>query len=107
MENKIEHITVKAKLYLKKPEEGGRTTGIGSGYRPNHVFRKPTIMKDIHAYIGEIRFDGQELILPGETKIVTVKFLRTPAVEQFIKVGQKWFIYEVPRLVAEGEIVEV
>jgi hypothetical protein len=30
-----------------------------------------------------------------------------PQVEKYIKVGQKWFIYEVPRLVAEGEIVEV
>lgn len=45
--------------------------------------------------------------MPGETKIVTVRFLRHPLIEQFIKVGQKWFIYEVPRLVAEGVITEI
>jgi len=33
--------------------------------------------------------------------------LRDPIVEKYIKVGQRWFIYEIPRLVAEGEIIEV
>lgn len=58
-------------------------------------------------YIGDIQFDDQELMKPGETKIGTVRFLRNQGVEQFINVGQRWLIYEVPRLVAEGEIIEV
>ena len=100
-------IIVKAKIYLLTPEEDGRTTGIKSGYRPNHVFEKPNNIKEIHAFIGELQFGGQDIIQPGQTKTVTVRFLRNPIVEQYIKVGQKWFIYEVPRLIAEGEIIEI
>lgn len=107
MENKNDLIIVKAKIYLKTLEEGGRTTGIKSGYRPNHAFEQPKDIKTIKTYIGDIQLDEQEFIEPGETKIVTVRFLRNPVVEQYIHIGQKWFIYEVPRLVAEAEIIEV
>ena len=100
-------IIVKAKIYFKTTKEGGRTSGIKSGYRPNHAFEQPKDIRDIKTFIGDIQFDDQEFIEPGETKIVTVRFLRNETVEKFITVGQKWYIYEVPRLVAEGEIVEV
>jgi translation elongation factor EF-Tu-like GTPase len=100
-------IIVKAKIYFKTATEGGRTTGIKSGYRPNHTFEQPKNIRNIQTFIGDIQFDDQEFIEPGETKIVTVRFLRNEIVEKFMKVGQKWFIYEVPRLVAEGEIIEV
>lgn len=100
-------IIIKAKIYLLKPEEGGRTTAIYSGYRPNHVFEKPNDSKNIQTYIGDIQFDDQDSIQPGETKTVTVRFLRNTVVEQFIKVGQKWFINEGTRLIAEGEIIEI
>ncbi|MBO9203367.1 MULTISPECIES: EF-Tu C-terminal domain-related protein [Niastella] len=100
-------IIVKARIYLKTSEEGGRNTAIKSGYRPNHAFEQPKDIRNIRTYVGDIQFDEQELIQPGETKVVTVRFLRNPTVEQYIKVGQRWFIYEVPRLVAEGEILEI
>ena len=100
-------IIVKAKITMKTTAEGGRQHGFKSGYRPNHVFELPDDLRNLTTYIGDIQFDGQELIEPGETKIVTVRFLKMPQVEKYIKVGQKWFIYEVPRLVAEGEIIEV
>ena len=100
-------IIVKAKIYLKTTKEGGRIGGIKSGYRPNHAFEQPKDIRNIKTFIGDIQFDDQEFIEPGETKILTVRFLRNETVEKFIAVGQKWFIYEVPRLVAEGEIVEV
>ena len=57
-------IIVKANIHLLTPKEGGRTTGIKSGYRPNHAFEKPQDIKNIHAYIGEIKFDDQEFIQP-------------------------------------------
>lgn len=100
-------IILKARIYFKTSEEGGRNTAIKSGYRPNHAFEQPKYVRNIRTYIGDILFDDQELIQPGEIKIVTVRFLRNPIVEQYIKVGQRWFIYEVPRLVAEGEIIEI
>ena len=102
-----ELIIAKAKIYLKTTKEGGRTSGIKSGYRPNHAFEQPKDIRNIKTFIGDIKFEDQEFIEPGETKIVTVRFLRNEIVEKFMKVGQKWFIYEVPRLVAEGEIIEV
>ncbi len=100
-------IAVKAKIYLRKPEEGGRFTGIRSGYRPNHVFEPFTDINQIRAYNGIIQFDDTELFHVGETKIVIVKFLHIPEIEKYMHVGRKWLIYEVPILVAEGEIIEI
>ena len=101
-----ELIIVKAKISMKKTEDGGRKFGFKSGYRPNHVFEMPDALKDIHTYIGDIQFDDQELIEPGETKIVTVRFLKMPQVEKYIKVGQKWYINEAARTLGFGEILE-
>ena len=100
-------IIVKATVTMKTTEECGRQSGFKSGYRPNHVFELPNDLKNIKTYIGDIQFDDQELIEPGETKIVTVRFLKMPQVEKYIKVGQKWFINEASRTLGFGEIIEV
>lgn len=99
-------IIVKSKITMKTTEEGGRQTGFTSGYRPNHVFKLPDDLKNLTAYVGDIQFSEQELIEPGETKIVIVRFLKNPEVEKYIKVGQKWFINEGARTVGFGEILE-
>ena len=54
----------------KTPEEGGRTHGIKTGYRPNHVFEPPNVIGKLQTWIGQIEFDDQEFIQPGETKIL-------------------------------------
>ncbi|MFM7850709.1 MAG: hypothetical protein ACKO96_02035, partial [Flammeovirgaceae bacterium] len=87
-------------------EEGGRHSGFKSGYRPNHVFELPDNFKNLRTYIGDIHFDDQDLIEPGESKIVTVRFLKVPEVEKYINVGQKWFINEGARTLGTGEIIE-
>lgn len=99
-------IIVKAKITMKTTEEGGRQSGFKSGYRPNHVFEIPDNMKSLRTYIGDIQFDDQDLIEPGETKIVTVRFLKVPEIEKYITVGQKWFINEAVRTLGIGEILE-
>lgn len=99
-------IIVKAKITMKTTEEGGRQSGFKSGYRPNHVFEMPDNLKNLRTYIGDIQFDGQALIEPGETKIVTVRFLKVPEIEKYIMVGQKWFINEAARTLGVGEILE-
>ena len=104
---KSDLIIVKANIHLLRPEDGGKMIGIKSGYRPNHVFERPVDPKNIHAYNGDLVFDERDIIQPGQSKIVTVRFLRNPIVEKFMKVGQKWFICEGQRVVAEGEIVEL
>lgn len=97
---------VKANFRLKSTDEGGRKTGIKSGYRPNHVFE----YKDGHmvsAYMGEIKFDGQEWIEPGQEKVVTVRFYTGQPIENFLTIGRRWWIHEGPNLVGEAEIVGI
>jgi len=100
-------IVVKAKITLKTSEEGGKSNPIRTGYRPNHVFIQPKNIKELSTYIGEIQFSDYEFIYPGETKIVEIIFARGGEIDKYINVGQKWFLYEVPKLVGEGEILEI
>ena len=99
-------IIVKAIITMKRTDEGGRKFGFKSGYRPNHVFELPNNLKNLKTYIGDIQFTDQELIEPGETKVVTVRFLKMPQLEKYIKVGQKWLINEAARTLGFGEILE-
>ena len=98
---------VKARISMKTTEEGGRKSGFKSGYRPNHVFDLPPNLKNLQTYIGDIQFDDQELIEPGETKIVTVRFLKNPEIEKYMNVGQKWLINEGILTFGFGEILEI
>ncbi|MEQ1555094.1 MAG: hypothetical protein ABL929_12990 [Ferruginibacter sp.] len=100
-------IIVEAKIEMKSTEDGGRTYGFTSGYRPNHVFELPENIKNIRTYIGDIQFEDQELFEPGETKIVTVRFLRNQEIEKYIIVGNKWFINEASKTLGFGEILEI
>jgi translation elongation factor EF-Tu-like GTPase len=99
-------IIVKAKIYLKTHSQGGRENGILKGYRPNHVFENLN-NKPLSTYIGDINFDNQKYLLPGETKIVTVRFLKIPEIEKYMHVGQRWFINEGGRNIGEGEIISL
>ncbi len=92
---------------MKPTEDGGRKSGFISGYRPNHVFELPENSRDLRTYIGDIIFNDVGLFEPGETKIVTVRFLNTPLIEKYINVGQKWFINEASRTLGYGEIIEI
>lgn len=96
---------MKAKITMRTTHEGGLQSGFRSGYRPNHVFEMPGNLKYLRTYIGDILFDGQDLIEPGETKIVTVRFLKVPGIEKYIMPGQKWFINEGARTLGIGEIL--
>ncbi len=105
---KSDLIIVKAhfKLYLK--EEGGRKTPIISGYRPNHVFEYKDNSNDLVAtYIGDINFEGQEFLSPGESILATVRFLRHGDIERFIQIGRIWWIHEALNKIGEAEIVEI
>jgi hypothetical protein len=100
-----ELIHVKAKLKMKTTAEGGRTTGFINGYRPNHVFEHSGKGKRLNSFIGDIVFEGQHTIEPGEEKIVTVRFLLCMPLEQYMNVGRKWWIQEGERVLGEAEII--
>jgi len=96
---------VKAKLTMKKSEVGGRSSGFFSGYRPNHVFEYKDNGQLLMTFIGEIIFEGQNTIEPGETTEVTVRFLLEQPIEKYLDKGRKWWIHEGSRVVGEAEVI--
>jgi len=102
-----DEILVRAKIHLFSTENSGKETAITSGYRPNHAFQKPERPNQLKSYIGEIRFDKPDFILPGESAEVNVAFLNIDEIKKYIKPGQKWFIYEGTKFFGEGEIVSI
>lgn len=98
---------VKAKLQLYTTENGGRDYGIKSGYRPNHVFEYDADGKIDYTFIGDVSFDQKDLILPGESLDVIVRFLAHQPVEKYLHFGQKWWIHEGPRKIGQAEIYDI
>lgn len=99
--------TVKAIVKLMRTEDGGRKTGVLSGYRPNHVFEYNASGEMMAAYMGDIRFDREDGILPGQEKVATVRFLREQPIQKYLNPGARWWIHEGAICVGVGEIVEV
>ncbi|MCT4663674.1 MAG: hypothetical protein N4A45_00405 [Flavobacteriales bacterium] len=87
-------------------EKGGRKTGFISGLRPNHVFEyhNDGILR---TYVGDIIFEEQELILPGEVKEVFVRFIDCLSIHEYLQVGRKWWIHEGAQCTGEAEILEI
>jgi len=102
----VESFKIKAKLTLLATEDGGRKTGIRTGYRPNHVFEYENGMVR-QTYIGRITFDDTEWIMPGDTANVNVEFINMLDIERFINVGQIWWIHEAAKKLGEAEITEI
>jgi len=103
----MDSIKVTAKLTLYSSDNGGRETGIRTGYRPNHVFEYEKNGSFKQSYIGQINFDNEKWILPGETEMVIVEFLRLSDIEKYISVGRKWWIHEGPNKLGEAEIIKI
>ncbi len=106
IENTPQLVHVKAKLKMLSPDNGGRKTGFTNGYRPNHVFEHNG-NKALHTFIGDIQFEGFELFMPGDEKIVTVRFLFHMPIENYLNIGREWWIYEGSKLVGEAEMLEI
>jgi len=104
-ENSNGLLPVKAKFRLKDTADGGRRGGIISGYRPDHVFEYGKAGKINQAFMGDIVFENQTTIEPGEEKIVTVRFLLNQPIEKYLNKGQIWWIHEGPNLIGIGEIL--
>lgn len=97
---------VKARLTLYAVDAGGRSTPISSGYRPNHVFERKTGVEPLVTCIGEIELP-MERLYPGDSAIVTVRFLVFPYVLKYLVVGTRWWINEGGRCFGEAEILEL
>ena len=101
-------LIVKAKFTLYPTDEGGRKTPIVSGYRPDHVFEYKENSGDlIMAYVGDVNFEGQETLSPGESVMATVRFLRHEDIERFMQIGRVWWIHEARNRIGEAEIIMI
>jgi len=100
-------ILIRAEVRLKTSEEGGRKSGFISGYRPNHVFEYNEDGDFLRTFVGDIVFDDQPTIEPGETRSVLVRFLIQQPIEKYLNIGRKWWIHEGARLIGEAEIIHI
>ncbi|WEA00919.1 hypothetical protein [Mucilaginibacter sp. SJ] len=105
-QEKCEQVAVSALLKLKATADGGRRTGILSGYRPDHFFEYAENNGRLEAFMGDITWYNGLAIEPGEEKVVTVRFLFRPQIEQYLSVGRKWRIHEGPVCIGEAEIID-
>ena len=103
-ENPNPLILIKAELELKATNDGGRKSGIRSGFRPNHVFEYHTD-QILQTYIGAINFSEWPTIEPGEKKIVTVRFLDFPTLHQYLHQGCIWQIHEGPHVIGKAKML--
>ncbi len=98
---------VECKLTLLPAEDGGRKTPIKSGYRPDHVFEYEKDGTIKYAFIGDLQFEEDCEIEPGQTKHVQARFLTHQPIEQHLNIGQKWWIHEGPNKIGEAEIIAI
>jgi hypothetical protein len=98
---------VVCQLTLFSRENGGRETPIANGYRPNHVFEYEEDGTFKYTFIGDLQFGEGNLIKPGETQNVVARFLTHQPIEQYLSIGQKWWIHEGPRKIGEAKIISI
>ena len=57
--------------------------------------------------MGDIQFDQNECIMPGETKEVLVRFLSRQPIDKYLNIGRKWWIHEGLNKIGEAEIIKI
>ena len=95
---------LEAKIYLLTTDEGGRQSGVASGYRPDHNFERedPNELNGAqHEYPG-----GGTLDL-GETKRARLCLLAPEKNAGRLYEGMAFTAQEGPRVVARGRITRV
>lgn len=98
-------IIVKAKVRFKTPAEGGKSTGIFSGYRPNHFFTLDEEDDSMECFMGDLQFEEPEVLGLGKVYEVKVRFILSQRIEPYLNVGKKWLINEADLNVGHGEII--
>jgi translation elongation factor EF-Tu-like GTPase len=89
-----------ARIKLLKTEEGGRTSFVRSGYRPNIQFGG--LYTD-----GAFTFLDRQQAYPGDECEVYITFVRPDYVKEYLRVGACFAMMEGPRKVGEGTILSL
>jgi len=91
------HTRFEAQLYALRPEEGGRAKPVFDGYRPQFFFRTTDVN-------GALRLTGgAELVMPGDTAVVTVELGKPIAMEE----GLGFAVREGGRTVGAGTVTRL
>ncbi|MFJ8214150.1 elongation factor Tu [Streptomyces sp. NPDC096033] len=85
-----------ARVYVLSAREGGRTTALSSGYRPQFYIRTADV-------VGDVDLGGAGVARPGETVTMTVELGRDLPLEA----GLGFAIREGGRTVGAGTVTEV
>lgn len=94
-------------MTLFSKEEGGRENPIKNGYRSNHVFEYEKDGTIKYSFIGDFQFGENNLIEAGTSQNVTARFLTHQPIQQYLNLGQKWWIYEGSHKIGEAEITKI
>lgn len=97
-------LNVRAALTLRPDIQRGRRTDTTVRWRPNHNFGPP---EGRAFYIGQVEVESGEMIKPGETRNVLVRFLDGPGLRDNLVPGRSWRIQEGPTLVATATVLEI
>jgi hypothetical protein len=97
-------INVRATVTLIPTAKRGRRSDSHVRWRPNHNFGRP----DGRAfYIGQVEFESADMIEPGETQAVLIRFFDGPGLRENLQPGRTWRIQEGPNLIATAKLLEV
>jgi len=94
-------VTVRAEINLFDGSRSGKTAGYKSGVRPNHFFEGQS-----SSIVGDIHFEGQDLLVLGGTCVAIVRFLY-PEWFPLLVPGVTWRLHEGSRHVGDGRVLEV
>lgn len=81
--------------------EGGRQTGVFSGYRPAHKVKDDYLTTGIHHYISSNE------VKPGEAALGTIAFITPEAYPHSLWVGRVIDIQEGSRVVGHARITRI
>jgi elongation factor Tu len=91
------HTKFEASVYILKSQEGGRSTGFFTNYRPQFYFRTTDVT-------GVVELPaGVEMVMPGENITFTVDLIKPIAMEE----GLRFAIREGGRTVGAGVVAKI
>ena len=95
----------RARVYFLKPEEGGRTMPIVSGYRPVICLAAPDGTGE--RFDSLVTLEGDKQALPGEERLVRIRFWSPGLPDGALKRDAAFELSELARAVGRGTILEV
>jgi translation elongation factor EF-Tu-like GTPase len=90
-----------ALLSMLPTEQGGRKRPVYNHYRPAFSFNR------VNQFSGEISFDDEQELRPGNTTTVEVKLLPSRHIPQRLKSGDAFTILEGDKIVGTGVIQHI